>query len=173
MRISPSLCHSRAGGNPDSLWLNMDSRLRGNDRNFCFLKFSFFSYNPASSAGELQPSVLIELSSIFCIICVMNNKEKLGHIHPLTKVIRKINDVFSEMGFNLIDGRKLKRNITILTRLIFLKITPREICGTHFGFAKMKSKIKNQKSKSKKINYCFARTLLPSRFVIWKITNLL
>ena len=38
----------------------------------------------------------------------MDNKEKLGHTHPLTKVIRKINDIFSEMGFNLIDGPEIE-----------------------------------------------------------------
>lgn len=38
----------------------------------------------------------------------MDNKEKTGHIHPLTKIIRKINDIFSEMGFSLIDGPEIE-----------------------------------------------------------------
>lgn len=38
----------------------------------------------------------------------MDNKEKFGYIHPLTKVIRKINDILSEMGFTLIDGPEIE-----------------------------------------------------------------
>src|SRR3989344_3691769 len=40
----------------------------------------------------------------------MNNKEKekLGHIHPLTRVIRRTNEIFSEMGFSLIDGPEIE-----------------------------------------------------------------
>ena len=37
-----------------------------------------------------------------------DNKEKIGHIHPLTQVIRRINDIFSEMGFSLIDGPEIE-----------------------------------------------------------------
>ena len=38
----------------------------------------------------------------------MENNEKKGHIHPLTRVANRINEIFSEMGFSLIDGPEIE-----------------------------------------------------------------
>lgn len=38
----------------------------------------------------------------------MDNKEKLGHIHTLSSVASRINEIFSEMGFSLIDGPEIE-----------------------------------------------------------------
>lgn len=38
----------------------------------------------------------------------MDNKERLGHIHPIAKVSLKISEIFSDMGFSLIDGPEIE-----------------------------------------------------------------
>ncbi len=38
----------------------------------------------------------------------MDKDEIIGHAHPLTRVARKINEIFSEMGFSLIDGAEIE-----------------------------------------------------------------
>ncbi|MBU6431300.1 MAG: phenylalanine--tRNA ligase subunit alpha [Patescibacteria group bacterium] len=38
----------------------------------------------------------------------MDNKEKFGHIHPLSRVASRISEIFSEMGFSLIDGPEIE-----------------------------------------------------------------
>ena len=77
----------------------------------------------------------------------MNNKEKVGHIHPLTQVIRKINDIFSEMGFSLIDGPEIETEYYNFDALNIPKDHPaRDMWDT---FWLRQNEIKNQKSKIK------------------------
>ncbi|MEK9182122.1 MAG: phenylalanine--tRNA ligase subunit alpha [Patescibacteria group bacterium] len=38
----------------------------------------------------------------------MDNKEKAGHIHPISRVASRINEIFFEMGFSLIDGPEIE-----------------------------------------------------------------
>lgn len=38
----------------------------------------------------------------------MDNKERLGHIHPIAKVSLKISEIFSDIGFSLIDGPEIE-----------------------------------------------------------------
>ena len=77
----------------------------------------------------------------------MDNKEKVGHIHPLTKVTRKINDIFSEMGFSLIDGPEIETEHYNFDALNIPKDHPaRDMWDT---FWLRQNEIKNQKSKIK------------------------
>ncbi len=76
----------------------------------------------------------------------MNNKEKLGHIHPLTRVIRKINDIFSEMGFSLIDGPEIETEYYNFDALNVPKDHPaRDMWDTFWLKRKDKSEIRNSK----------------------------
>ena len=87
----------------------------------------------------------------------MNNKEKVGHIHPLTQVIRKINDIFSEMGFSLIDGPEIETEYYNFDALNIPKDHPaRDMWDT---FWLRQNEIKDKKSKIKiKENKLLLRT---------------
>ena len=86
----------------------------------------------------------------------MDNKEKVGHIHPLTQVIRKINDIFSEMGFSLIDGPEIETEHYNFDALNIPKDHPaRDMWDT---FWLRQNEIKNQKSKIKNNEKFLLRT---------------
>src|SRR3989338_1710575 len=77
----------------------------------------------------------------------MDNEEKLGHIHPLTRVIRRTNEIFSEMGFSLIDGPEIETEHYNFDALNIPKDHPaRDMWDT---FWLRQNEIKNQKSKIK------------------------
>lgn len=42
---------------------------------------------------------------------------KVGHLHPITQTIRKLNTVFSEMGFSVLDGPELETDEYCFRRL--------------------------------------------------------
>jgi len=77
----------------------------------------------------------------------MDNEEKLGHIHPLTRVIRRTNEIFSEMGFSLIDGPEIETEHYNFDALNIPKDHPaRDMWDTFWLKPKSKSEIRNTKS---------------------------
>lgn len=87
----------------------------------------------------------------------MDNKEKLGHIHPLSRVAYRINQIFSEMGFSLIDGPEIETEYYNFDALNIPKDHPaRDMWDT---FWLRQNEIKDKKSKIKiKENKLLLRT---------------
>lgn len=76
----------------------------------------------------------------------MDSKEKIGHIHPLSRVALRINEIFSEMGFNLIDGPEIETEHYNFDALNVPKDHPaRDMWDTFWLKIKNKSEIQNSK----------------------------
>lgn len=76
----------------------------------------------------------------------MDSKEKMGHIHPLSCVASRINDIFSEMGFSLIDGPEIETEHYNFDALNVPKDHPaRDMWDTFWLKQRNKSEIQNQK----------------------------
>lgn len=60
-------------------------------------------------------------------------KNNIGHLHPITLVLKEIEDIFYSMGFNILDGPELESDYYNFTALNFPKHHPaREMQDTFF-----------------------------------------
>lgn len=76
----------------------------------------------------------------------MDSKEKIGHIHPLSRVASRINEIFSEIGFSLVDGPEIETEHYNFDKLNIPKDHPaRDMWDTFWLKQKNKFEIQNQK----------------------------
>ncbi len=81
-------------------------------------------------------------------ITIPGKKVVVGHLHPLTKVLREVNEIFSQMGFEIVEGPEIETDYYNFDALNIPKDHPaRDMWNTFW----IKSKIQNPKSKIQKL----------------------
>ncbi|MCG2686809.1 phenylalanine--tRNA ligase subunit alpha, partial [Candidatus Parcubacteria bacterium] len=94
--------------------------------------------------GPLAPGQRHESSIINLDLTLPGKKTELGHLHPLTQGKQMVADIFSSMGFEILEGPELETDYYNFEALNIPEGHPaRDMWDTFF----VKSKIKNQKSK--------------------------